>query len=291
MNRLGKAAIITACLFLALAIGGGICLAIGIVSSSAGQEFVDTLTDYVENQSITSDSGSGRDIDGEYTFSLDSSVAEIELEKIAGEITIVPSDSDVITVRCEGTANIGDDEPFVYCEWDDDKLILGSNAEFDSGIKLRYYDVKLEILIPASFSGKLSFEKTAAEITIADLTLDELEFSKTTGEIDISNVTVGKFECDATVGEVNFDGEISCIEIEDTVGECNIVNKGILSAPCTIEDNIGEITLKLADGNKVDLSTKNCLGEVHIDTDIRVSDGTPFEIENSIGEVNISSIS
>lgn len=302
MKNLGKAAIITAAIFLVFAIVGGIFIGFGAVRAFQSGDLNESVSQFVDSvQNYSGDDLGFNEVAGTaYAEIINGETTEIEFVNFAADVNFFPapvSTSDVM-IEYNGVLHSGSEGYYDITSEDgkvtikensgilDTPFSIGSigNVELFSPID---HSGSARIYIPDFYTGKITIDSTAGELDFRGLTLDAVELSNTAGEVDFNNCVIGTLTCDDTVGEVVFDGELSGISIEDNIGECDIKSSVPFSEPCSIRNSLGEVNIKLPAESKLDVSSTNVLGEIDIDGSLRSDSGVEFEISNSLGEVNI----
>lgn len=144
-------------------------------------------------------------------------IREIEIEWVAGSITIEEADVDHVTVK-ETMAS--DPKYTMVCKSSKDKLSIKFCEEKlvkrGFGISLgEDISKNLIIRVPRGFQlDSLEVEAAFANMIVKNLTIREVEFDGASGTCDFENCTVDKLDLDTASGDVSFSGNLKQLDID-----------------------------------------------------------------------------
>lgn len=152
------------------------------------------------------------DIQGQDTFPA-SSIRELDIEWVAGDITIYPGTTDQITVREDG---VTDDKYVMYLKQEGDTLDIRFSRSEHTLIGLNKLPEKdLTITVPADWiCESLEIEAASAKVEICDLTLRDVDFDGASGACSFENCTVGQLDIDTASGDVRFVGSLDILDCD-----------------------------------------------------------------------------
>ena len=149
------------------------------------------------------------------TFS-PSEVQELEIEWVAGDILIQPTDTDQITVKEDGVSDpkytmvlrqSGNTLKIQFCE----------DTAFGFGIHFNTPDITkdLTILVPKDWQlDSLEIDCASATVEVNDMTIREVDFDGASGTCEFENCTVEEMDIDTASGDVKFVGSLGMLDCD-----------------------------------------------------------------------------
>lgn len=143
---------------------------------------------------------------------------ELEIEWVAGNITLEPSDvSDILITETEPTdpkyvAQIHRNSKKISIKFCEEKLIKrGFGLDISEGNLKK----DLTILIPRNWAlGTLEIDAAAASINVKNLVIREVEFDGASGNCDFENCVVDQLDLDTASGDVTFTGSLKTLDCD-----------------------------------------------------------------------------
>lgn len=182
-------------------------------------EDVDDMDDYAEDNLIGGTVASVGSVP--YT-----QVSELEIQWVAGSITIVPGDTDQI--EFSETANA--DKPMIW-KLVGDKLVIqfceGWRA-MNFGFRVNDLTKDLVVTVPRDWCPRqIQVDAVSAEVNMSDLNVMEIEVDSVSGVCNLQNCVVDDLSLDSVSGNIDFTGSIGEVNCNTVSGSCNIVTDRI----------------------------------------------------------------
>lgn len=169
-----------------------------------------------------------------YSISADK-IKDIQVEWVSGEITIVPAETNEITVV--ETGRYSDKEKMVVLQ-NGNKLTIQYCEEsvnfsfFSFGISMDT-DKDLTITVPQDWvCNELEVDSASAEIVVNNLTINELDFNTASGRINVNQSAVGEMSLETVSGDIEFTGTLDTLSCHSVSANCNIT---VTNVPKSIE--------------------------------------------------------
>lgn len=182
-------------------------------------------------------------------------IHDIEIEWVAGSITIEPGETDTIQILEAGARK--ESEQFVWrvnadeltIQYTDD-TILGIHSIID-------YGKDLTIKVPADWVGKeLKVEAVSAQIDVNALTCTDVDLETVSGECTFTSCIVDRLSMETVSGNISYQGSAETIETDAVSASIDAI---LLTQPksITMEGVSGDMTITLPDdsGFAVELDT------------------------------------
>lgn len=236
----------------------------------------------------------------------------ITLENIAEEVTITASTDEFIHLMVDGKLRessivtsaknlTGKNIPDIQFEF---------NESTDESIikirKLRGKDIKMEIAIPAGYTGKLRLLKVAGKIDMdIPLSLSSIEANGVAGNYSsngvsaasvsikdvagktiMTNGTFNGITIENCAGKVEISGSIGWFKVKTVMGSVRLNSDKNMSKNCSITDVMGSVDVKLPEGSKFKLKKEDIVGIVLPLKGDQKADFT-ISVKNVAGKVSI----
>lgn len=149
------------------------------------------------------------------TFS-PSEVQELEIEWVAGDILIQPTDTDQITVKEDGVS----DEKYamvLHQSGNTLKIQFCEDTAFGFGIRFNTPDITkdLTILVPKDWQlDSLEIDCASATVEVNDMTIREVDFDGASGTCEFENCTVEEMDIATASGDVKFVGSLGMLDCD-----------------------------------------------------------------------------
>ena len=310
-------AVISLAIFLAFAVAGGICLAVGFAELVANSDTINTVHDiveYVDDFSFNVNIGDNTErATARYERELREEVKEIVIATGGSSVNV--REGSMFSVDFSGSVGAGkygnlaeSDAPKAVesqsseAYYDHSGIISASfeggvlTVSVDSAINVQGVNFNwgadmpsMVVTVPASYTGSLEIKDSFAEITMGGMSFDGLTLSNCMGEIDIYNSSINLLTVSKLAGEINVeDSEVSAVDISNIAGEVDVHSVVPFTADSIISDIAGEVNIELPAGSALNVYQNGVLGQVSIDRDIAGDAAAPvMEIDDILGEVNI----
>lgn len=178
-------------------------------------------------ESATEASMVSADINSRDTFSA-SSVRELDIEWLAGDIKIRPGNTDRITVCEDG---VTDDKYAMVIRQDEDSLEIRFFQEKRNVIGIHnILDKDLTITVPMDwYCRSLEIEAASATVDVRDMTIGEVEISSASGACIFENCTVETMDMGTASGDVRFVGILNILDCDAASAKVTAILKNIPS--------------------------------------------------------------
>ena len=143
-------------------------------------------------------------------------LSELEIEWVAGDILIQPSDTDQVTVKEDG---LSDPKYAMVLRQSSDTLKIQFCEEAIGnyfGVNTRSDLQKdLTILVPRDFVlDSLEIDCASATVEVNDMTIREVDFDGASGTCEFENCTVEEMDIDTASGDVKFVGSLGMLDCD-----------------------------------------------------------------------------
>lgn len=154
-------------------------------------------------------------------------ICHIEIEWVAGSITIEPSESaSQISITETG---VTDEKYRMVCNQSGDTYSIRfcrESLSFPSfGFSGSSKDLKIQV--PTDwFCDSLEIETASADVIIRDLQIGELDFDGASGNCTLENCTVSQLDVDVASGDLDFTGMLNALDFDGASADCTLVLSG-----------------------------------------------------------------
>ncbi len=176
-----------------------------------------------------------------YTVYADpSTVKELEIEWLSGEITIIPS-QDVTQIVVE-------DDPGAESQYQMVCKTVGNKLEIEfcqnaHSQKLTAPEKSLTIYVPTDWvCNELDIEAAASTVTVSDLTIVKVDYEGSSGTCTFTNCSFTTLDVDVAYGDVTYTGTLDTLECDAASATCYVV---LSNTPRSIELDTASGTLDL----------------------------------------------
>lgn len=252
-------------------------------------------------ESVASGSGFSKDTDEEMNSygTMTDGLQEIEIEWVAGSITIESADVDQITVK-ETMAS--DPKYTMVCRTSGNKLTIKFCEENllnrGFGISLgEDFSKNLIIRVPRDFQlNSLEVDAASANMTVKNLVIKEVEFDGASGTCDFENCVVDKLDLDTASGNVTFSGTMKQLDFDAASASVQAVLDNVPSR-IDMDSMSGDLDLTLPENAGFTLSIDAMSSDFISDFDTTVHNGNyiagdgscRIQIDGMSGDVYIRS--
>jgi len=174
---------------------------------------------------------------------------KIEIEWVAGSITIESADVDRVTVK-ETMAS--DPTYTMVCRTTGDKLTVKFCEEklLDRGFGIGFskdFSKNLIIQVPKDFQlNSLEVDAAFAAMTVKNLVIREVEFDGASGTCDFENCAVDQLDLDTASGDVSFSGTLRTLDCDAASASVRAVLDNVPSR-IDMDSMSGDLDLTLPD--------------------------------------------
>lgn len=149
------------------------------------------------------------------------SIRELEIEWVAGKITIMRQNTTQITVTEPTVTN---DKYKMVCKQSGDTLKI-QFSESDLNYIGIHSDLSKDLVITVPMDWvceELDIDTAAATVEVSDMTLNNVDFDGASGICTFTNCTVGNMELDTASGDVRFTGKLDSLKCNAMSANCEI---------------------------------------------------------------------
>ncbi len=176
--------------------------------------------------------------------------------------------------------------------------------------KLRGKEIKLQIALPAEYTGNIRMNKIAGTLNLnVEMKLSELEIkgaagtvttkgvsakkaniADVAGDVSLSSGVFDQLNISDSLNKVNVKGTVGGFDINSVLGNIRIESNKALSKDCTIKSVKGSVDITLPKGSKFKLEKKDVVGIVTPLNGDKKADVT-ISVDDIIGKVSIKKVS
>lgn len=157
------------------------------------------------------------------------------------------------------------------------------------GINVGYNGIygTVTIKLPKSYTGSLTISEEYGEIEISGISGDKLALSDCFGEVNI-DAEYDMLVVDSCFGKIDAQGKIGGFEIKNCFSRVELELSAPLAHNSIIEENAGQISIQLADNDKVRVTSSDNMGAVNIGSEVEsLNNGYVVEVTGNMGMVDI----
>lgn len=176
-----------------------------------------------------------------------SRISSIEIDWVAGSITIIPEENtDQITISETAVSDEmyrmvyrqeGDTLHIEYCK----ESITFPSFNFNTDNLQK----NLMITVPSDWiCEKLDIDTASAEVNVRDMRINKVDFDGASGICEFENCDVHELDMDTASGDVNFEGTLNILDCDAASADCNITVYNIPSR-IDIDTASGDLDLTL----------------------------------------------
>ncbi len=149
-------------------------------------------------------------------------ISELEIQWIAGSVTIQPGDTEDIRISETGELS----KPMVW-KISENKLIIRScKDDFSllSGWAMSRLSKDLTIIVPKDWTPReIEINTTSADIDISDLTVGDIDIDSVSGQSSLTNCVAEGLSLDSVSGNIHFTGSLGALDCNTVSASCTIV--------------------------------------------------------------------
>lgn len=158
---------------------------------------------------------------GEAVVSTDQ-ISELEIQWIAGSVTIRPGDTEDIRFSETGDPS----SPMVWRISENKLIIRSCKDEFSllNGWVKNRISKDLTITVPKDWAPReIEINTTSADISISDLTVNDIEIDSVSGVSRLTNCVAENVSLDSVSGNIQFTGSLGALDCNTVSASCTIV--------------------------------------------------------------------
>lgn len=165
------------------------------------------------------------DTSGAVQYADPGNVTDIEIDWVAGSITIQPGDVDSIEFS---ESSVSDDKYAMVWKQSGKTLSLQycrESISFPSfGVNSGELSKDLVITVPRDWGcDSLEIDAASAELDIIDLTIQEVEIDTASGTCEFENCAIGSLDIDTASGDVVFSGTLNTLDFDGASADIRAV--------------------------------------------------------------------
>lgn len=193
-----------------------------------------------------------------------SQIRDIEIDWVAGSITIIPDEAADEITFCE----YGNDDPdhlMVWKQSGDTLSIQYEESRVYIGVQVTAESKDLVITVPADWvCESLEIDTASAEVEVSNLVINEVDFDGASGICSFNNCTVLELDMDTASGDITFFGSVNNVNISAMSAACEM---HLINTPNQIdlESMSGDMDLTLPENCGFTLSMDTMSGDFSSD--------------------------
>lgn len=218
-------------------------------------------------------------------------IQELEVQWVAGTVTILPGDTEEITFSEDDSTN----NPMTWKVIGDRLVIQFCKDQWNISPKTDDVYKELVITVPKSWSANsVQIQAVSAEVFIDQITTRELDFDGVSGKCELTDCSVRELEINTASGNVLFSGNADQVECSGVSANCTLE---MTNTPreISIEGVSGNLDLTLPEDTGFVVERDSVSGQFHSDFDAVGSRGNyrygngscKIEVEGLSGNVTI----
>ncbi len=215
-------------------------------------------------------------------------VSELEIQWVAGSITIVPGDTEQIEFSETGN----DKKPMVWKQVGNKLLIQFSEDRHrvHFGFGFRDYSKDLTVTVPKNWTAhEVEINAVSANVDISDLTIGEVNLNSVSGVVALSNCVVESCSAETVSGDVKFSGSLGKLECDAVSADCTIVTDRV-PREISLESVSGDIDLTLPENAGFTVDMDSISGD--FDSDFAVTkQGRTYSYGDGSCKIDLSGMS
>lgn len=176
-----------------------------------------------------------------------SRINSIEIDWVAGSITIIPDENaDQITIS---ETPVSDDKYRMVYKQEGNTLHIEYCKESITFPSFSFDTDNLQkdllITVPSDWiCEELEIDTASAEVNVRDMTITKVDFDGASGICEFENCNVNELDMDTASGDVNFEGKLNILDCDAASADCNITVSNVPSR-IDIDTASGDLNLTL----------------------------------------------
>ena len=213
--------------------------------------------------------GSGEFLEGQSTTADANSVTHLEVEWIAGSVTIQTGDTDQILLSESGRFDT--DEAMVFHQNGSKLTIEYQEQDVYFGI-YSAPEKDLTITVPQNWEGiGISLDTASASVRMQNISVREVELDSASGGAVFENCTIEELDIDTASGDVQFTGTLNVMEYDAASADLNAVFRNIPRS-LNMDTASGDMDITLPDGSGFTAEVDAMSGDFRSDFDYKEVD-------------------
>lgn len=208
--------------------------------------------------------GSGEHHHEDHVLSQPETVTHIEIDWVAGTVTIQPGDTDRIQLSESGRFDTTD--AMVYRQYGKELTIEYSKQDVYVG----FYSAPvkdLTITVPRDWEGiSISLDTASADLHMTGITVREVELDSASGTAVFENCTIEELDLDTASGDLNYTGTLNTLECDAASANVHAV---FSNAPRSVNVDAmsGNVDITLPENCGFAAQVETLSGDFHSDFD------------------------
>lgn len=200
-----------------------------------------------------------------------SQIRDIEIQWVAGNITIQPGDTDSITFA--ESSGVPEADQMVWKQSGDKLILQFSQAKFSFDFTTDFAK-DLIVTVPQDWScSDLDIDAVSADLDISGLTVNEMDIETVSGKCDLSGCGVNKIALETVSGDLAFEGTLERMDFESVSATCTAT---LSNTPKELDfDSLsGDLILTLPENTGFTAKIDSLSGEISSEFPTTVSKNT-----------------
>lgn len=151
-------------------------------------------------------------------------IRNIEIDWVAGSITVQPGDTDEITFS---ETEVSQEKYKMVWKQSGDKLVIQFCKDSISWNGISFgsdLSKDLVVTVPRDWNCKeLDIDAAAAKVTVSDLTIEKVDMDSASGACTFENCNVDEIDFDTASGNVYFSGTLNVLDCDSASASCTVV--------------------------------------------------------------------
>ena len=208
--------------------------------------------------------GSGEHRHDDHVLSQSEPITHIEIDWVAGSVTIVPGDTD--RIRLSESGEFGTDDAMVYRQ-NGNKLTIEYQKQ-DVYIGIYSTPSKdLTITVPRDWEGiRISLDTASAQLRMTGITVREVELESASGTAVFEDCRIAELNMDTASGDLHYSGMLDVLE-------CNAASSNVHAVLANTPDRLiveamsGNVDITLPESSGFRAQVETLSGGFHSDFD------------------------
>lgn len=190
-------------------------------------------------------------------------IRELEIQWVAGSVTILPGDTDEITFSENGDTN----NPMTWKISENCLEIQFCKDQYNLSPKTDDIYKDLVVTVPKSWSAdSIQINAVSAEVFVDKLTTRELDFEGFSGKCELTDCSIRKLDVKTASGNILFSGNADQVECSGVSANCTL-KMANTPQEITMEGVSGNLDLTLPEDSGFTVEMNSASGQLHSDFD------------------------
>ncbi len=214
--------------------------------------------------------GPVENVDIERTFAV-GELTEISANTVSTDLNIISTESDEIKVHLYGSTSAHAVPELLVSERTNR---LEVKVEPRRNIRgTIHYRLKLDIYVPADYTGSIEFRTVSGDFNIDAFTLDRLAFNSVSGNMKADSLTAGETVLKTTSGGIKITGNPGSLEVKTISGSISAAYSDF-NSNINIGTTSGAVKIQLPAAAGFNLQAESVSGRINSDFPVTVTESS-----------------